>query len=338
MSLRPWRARPHAEAVLPVVAGRRVSRALTPGKAVVIVRTSRRARDPRSRFPGFRPARPLTPVVRVDGRPVSWGWGETRVELDPGPHAISVHSSHTRHHLRVDVAPGTRRILYYADVLGATAHEAREAGAMDYDRSGLGEGRSPALPLLAAAVVIVAAVSLVWTLGLIRAAMWLGLLLGFGIAGVAVVRALRQRASSPSPGAGLDLTLRAEIEPLPPFARTALVGGKETMWQRWRVARVGEPAPPPCRFWLPPPEVHVDGVAVSADWERLHLPLSPGVHTLSVSLRPSPVQAPDAEPIAVVRTVQVDPDVATPIVLTARVLAVPHSVEPRLADFTASWR
>lgn len=357
---RDWRARPHPDAVVPVTAGRRVSRATVPGRAVLVVTTAWRGKHSREwrPLPDLRPARPLTPVVRVDGHPVSWGWGETRVELDPGPHLVTVHSSHTRHYLRVVVEGGELRILRYGDILGAAAHRATEWGRVPYDRSSFGEERRlpaavPAAGLVPLAVMLGLVVFTPSPQALVRAAMWTAIATGLTVAAVAIVGALRRprtpvvpegrsvvlpaaRAGVPKPGrftGGLELWLRAELEPLPPEERAALAGGAETPWQRWRVARLGEPVPPPYRFWLPSPEVTLDGVPIASDWVRTWRELAPGEHEITVTLR-----VPGQKPVPVVRTVGVENGRTTAVTLTAHVLAVPHPLEARLSRFTASWR
>lgn len=124
---RPWTAKPHPDASVPVQTGSRTASGTDdPSHATVILRTTWGNYPGRGEGPGWKQARPLTPVVYVDGLPASSGWGTTRLTLTPGPHLIAVAGSHSRCYQRLDLQRGERRELDYRCVLGGNAHEYAE--------------------------------------------------------------------------------------------------------------------------------------------------------------------------------------------------------------------
>jgi hypothetical protein len=139
---RAWSARPHADAAVPVQAGRRIdlSRDDTDAaNATVVVRTAWGNQHSREWSPSFRISRPLVPVVSVDGVPASWGWGTTKLTLPPGEHLIAVTSSHSRCYRTVNLERGQRIDLDYTSIIGATAHRHHEAGNQAHDLTRLRE-------------------------------------------------------------------------------------------------------------------------------------------------------------------------------------------------------
>lgn len=124
---RHWTARPHPDAAVPVQTGRRVARTEDdPTRATVIVRTAWGAYPGKGEGPGWKQARPLTPVVYADGRPAASGWGTTRLTLAPGPHLIAVAGSHSGCYQHLDLKRGERRELDYRCVIGGNAHRYEE--------------------------------------------------------------------------------------------------------------------------------------------------------------------------------------------------------------------
>ncbi|WP_040790944.1 hypothetical protein [Nocardia paucivorans] len=133
---RGWGARPHEASPFPVVAGTRPGR--VPHEhdstaAVLEVRTGHSSYHPHAWRLDISPARPLVPVVYVDGHPVSWGWGVTRVTVPAGMRLVAVGSSHSRCYRRVEARAGERITLRYSGVLGAGAHAYRESDAQMYE-------------------------------------------------------------------------------------------------------------------------------------------------------------------------------------------------------------
>ncbi|WP_205324131.1 hypothetical protein [Glycomyces sp. YM15] len=127
---RAWTARPHPDAAIPVQTGRRVGAAADdPTRATVIVRTAWGAYPGKGEGPGWRQARPLTPVIYADGRPAASGWGTTRLTLDPGPHLVAVAGSHSGCYEHLDLQRGERRELDYRCVIGGNAHQYEEGYA-----------------------------------------------------------------------------------------------------------------------------------------------------------------------------------------------------------------
>jgi hypothetical protein len=123
---RGWAAKPHPDAAVPVRTGRRLSDEHDSVNAHVIVRTAWGRYPGKGEGPGWRVARPLTPVVYVDGIPASSGWGTTRLTLAPGRHLIAVTGSHSRCYQELDLARGDRRELDYRCVIGPNAHQYHE--------------------------------------------------------------------------------------------------------------------------------------------------------------------------------------------------------------------
>jgi hypothetical protein len=143
---RDWVARPHPDAAVAVRAGRRVYLSPTDTDAVnatVVVRTAWGNQHSREWHPSLQVSRPLVPLVSVDGRPASWGWGTTVLTLPPGEHLIAVTSSHSRCYKSVNLERGQRIDLDYSSVIGATAHRHFEAGNQAYDLTRFSERRRP---------------------------------------------------------------------------------------------------------------------------------------------------------------------------------------------------
>ncbi|MEV3965531.1 hypothetical protein AB0M34_32425 [Nocardia sp. NPDC050193] len=222
---RGWHARPHPAARVPVHTAsrpRKLTRHTTEkGMATLLVYTGYSSYPAGARRLDFRTARPNVPVIYVDGYPVSWGWGVTRVVVSAGEHLIAVAGSHSRCYRRVHLTEGANVTLYYSSVLGADAHRFREADADLHEgvwlatarpgRTTSGERR--AAMVVWAMVIAVAVVTLLGiTSGLLGSPLGdrlpIGALLAYGAAGVGVCGGLvlvagaivdAHRPSPPSP-------------------------------------------------------------------------------------------------------------------------------------------
>lgn len=321
---RAWTARPHPDAAVPVETGSRAGkpRDTDAAHATVVVRTAWGAYPGKGEGPGWRQARPLTPVVLADGVPASSGWGVTRLTLTPGTHLIAVTGGHSRCYKQVHLGRGDLRELDYRCVIGGNADEYREGhGSMNLGtylttrarglRGGSGVQRI-LLGTVALALLLAFALSFLPSGGDLIAIPLIGLpvLAGIGIAVYAIRQGLRKPPTivaeppphgaphefrvldddepeqvAPAPGwAALGLHLHFWLDPHTPEALRVLARGKPGLLQRWRVLRVGEPELPAWRPWVPAPEVTIDGRPVEADWARMWAQLPPGEHDLQISV------------------------------------------------------
>ncbi|PRY62334.1 hypothetical protein [Glycomyces artemisiae] len=372
---RAWAVRPHPDAAVEVRTGRRLDARTSATDAIVVVRTAWRNQDSREARPSLRASRPLAPVVSVDGVPASWGWGATELTLTPGTHLVAVAGGHSRCYRQVALAAGERLELDYAGVLGDTADRFALPGELR-DPVSFMERRRPgsvALYYLLLLGGVAAAAALTWTAlanpGILAAAPAAAITVGLGIGAAAIIAALRKQARlrrvavaappaaddepvvldadeparmAPAPGwAGLGLHLRYTLDRYPPEAVAALAGGKPNPLQRWRTVRIGEPAAPECRPWVPAPEVLLDGEPVAAGWTRTWTQLAPGDHDLVVRIPQHPTQTRPATTVDLTRAehrtrFHAAPGETTAIALHATVTAIPSPKGPHLASYSAA--
>ncbi|GAB3655968.1 hypothetical protein [Glycomyces tarimensis] len=235
---RDWAARPHPDAAVGVQAGRRLHMGprddTDAANATVVVRTAYGRYPSRQWSPDFRVARPLVPVVSVDGMPASWGWGTTKLTLPPGRHLIAVTSSHTRSYEVVDLARGERRDLDYCSVIGAQAHRYHQADNELWEgvsfgghRSGLGRANWYVILVfgifaLAALLTILATTtdaldSEALGSALAFGAMGVGVAVGLGVIGVSLVKQFRRKpttvAHAPAHGSDNEVRILDDDEP-----------------------------------------------------------------------------------------------------------------------------
>lgn len=209
---------------------------------------------------------------------------------------------------------------------------------------------------------------------LIPAAVWgavaIGLGIGIGVIAVSLVQQARARkvVTVPPPSdrtaatvrvldadvperlapasgwAGLGLHLRFELDAHPEPALAALAGGrKPNLMQRWRAIRIGEPEPPACRPWIPPPEVLLDGEPVPASWTRMWMQLAPGEHELVVRVAAPPSQIDartmlDLSEAELRRRFRTTAGETLDLRFTADIAALAAHNRPQLAAVRARWR
>lgn len=119
---RAWGARVHPDAAVPVQVGSRVASGDDdPAHATVIVRIGWGNYPGKNEGPGWKQARPLTPVVYVDGVPAASGWGTVRLTLTPGPHLVAVTGGYSGCYKLLELDRGERRELDYRCVIGGNA-------------------------------------------------------------------------------------------------------------------------------------------------------------------------------------------------------------------------
>lgn len=125
-----WTAQPHRCAPFPVRAGQRlahITREVGPTRGMLVITTWYSSWALRDWRPNLRVARPAVPVVYVDDKPVSWGWGQTAVSVPPGEHVLAVSSSCSGWWQRVSVEAGQHREFHFSRVLGADAPHCTDA-------------------------------------------------------------------------------------------------------------------------------------------------------------------------------------------------------------------
>ncbi|GIG68229.1 hypothetical protein [Phytomonospora endophytica] len=371
---RAWSARLHPDSPHQASAGRRVSRDLPDSsRGAVVVRTGHRGRLVRDIDLDWRVSRPLAPVVYADGTPVSWGWGETRVELPAGRHLIAVGTSHSRSYREVDVEAGAVTVLRHASLLSNGAHDHHKPDAsatgVEFVVEKGWSGFSWTALIVAALLALFTALE--WSIlsGASPAGdMWgvIGVALAIvaGIAFVAyvtvrVVTEMRKESrpavpvpappallvrdqdfpAAVEPPAGwslIDLWLRYELERLPREDLRALAGGRLGPWRWWRARTIGEPRPPRYRAWIPEPTVSVDGNPVRAGWTRCSLAVPPGEHEVVVTVDGPPGSP--GEGVTSVRKVSTMAGARAEVEVVADVLAVSRADGPGLARFEVSMR
>lgn len=144
--------------------------------------------------------------------------------------------------------------------------------------------------------------------------------------------------------AALGLHLRFELEPYAPAALAALASTTRSyLWQRWRAIRIGEPAPPVCRPWIPPPLVLLDGKEVPAGWTRMWMQVPPGEHEIVVRVGAPPSQVDDRTILdfgqaEIRRRFTTTAGTTTGFAFTADITAVPAPDRPRLAEYRPRLR